>query len=199
MMGNKIKKQMKNILTNNQVTNFDLSTFSQTNVTFLSEQVANKKLFRIGYYHFFKIPQLEIGNLKDFFQLLDFNKAYVVLPLIAGEQTIGDGPILSLSKQILVTRDSNPVTICNFLNAQIELACMNYGIDSLDKFTVVFKFRPISLKEEIVQEIPKIQYNSQENKIPKRVLNILNFKFLNGSILPLSMNLNLFGNKLNKF
>lgn len=158
---------MKNIL-NNQVTTFDLNTFSQTNVTYLSEQVANKKLFKIGYYHFFKIPNLELGGLKDFLQILDFNKAYVVLPLLASEQTIGEGPILSLSKQLLVTRNSNPVIISNFLFTQIELACMNYGMDNIGNYTVVFKFRPISLKEEIITQIPKIQYNTQENQIQKQ-------------------------------
>jgi DNA polymerase type B, organellar and viral len=75
---------------------------------------------------------------------------------------------------------------------------MNYGIDSLDNFTVVLKFRPIALKEEIVEQISKIQYNIQEKHI-KKTINMLNFKFYNGSILLLSMRLKLYGNKLNKF
>lgn len=190
-------KNLKNLNTQ-LITTFDLSTFSKTNVTFLTEQVNNKKLFKIGYYHFFKIPQLELGILKDFLQILDFNKAYVVLPILATPEARGDGPILSLSKQILVTRDSNPITISNFLLSQIELACMNYGIDSLDKFTVVLKFRPIALKEEIVLQIPKIEFKNQETHL-KRQINMLKFKFFNGTVLPLTMNLKLFGNKLNKF
>lgn len=189
-------KNLKNLNTQ-LITTFDLSTFSKTNVTFLTEQVNNKKLFKIGYYHFFKIPQLELGILKDFLQILDFNKAYVVLPILATPDSKGDGPILSLSKQILVTRDSNPITISNFLLSQIELACMNYGIESLDKFTVVLKFRPIALKEEIVGKISQIQYEIKETHIKKNI-SLMNSKFYNGSILPLSMNLGLFGSKLNK-
>jgi DNA polymerase type B, organellar and viral len=190
-------KNFKNL--NTQLnTSFDLSQFSRTNITFLSEQVNNKNLFKIGYYHFFKIPGLELGILKDFLQILDFNKAYIILPILATPETKGEGPILSLSKQILVTRDSNPITISNFLSNQIEMACMNYGIDSLENFIVVFKFRPISLKEDIVEQIPKIQYNTQEKHI-KKTINMLKFKFFNGSILPLTMNLKLYGNKLNKF
>jgi len=193
-------KNINNLTNNTQLTNtFDLTNFSKDNITFLSEQVNNKKLFKIGYYHFFKISQLDLGILKDFLQILDFNKAYIILPILATDDTKGDGPILSLSKQILLTRDSNPITISNFLFKQIELACMNYGIDNLSNFTVVFKFRPISLSEEIVIEIPKIQYNGQEKPIKKKVINMLKFKFFNGSILPLSMNLELYGNKLNKF
>jgi hypothetical protein len=189
-------KNLKNLNTQ-LITTFDLSTFSKTNITFLTEQVNNKKLFKIGYYHFFKIPQLELGILKDFLQILDFNKAYVVLPILATPDSKGDGPILSLSKQILVTRDSNPITISNFLLSQIELACMNYGIESLDKFTVVLKFRPIALKEEIVGKISQIQYEIKETHIKKNI-SLMNSKFYNGSILPLSMNLGLFGSKLNK-
>jgi len=45
---------------------------------------------------------------------------------------------------------------------------MNYGIDNSLNFNVVFKFRPISLKEEVVQPVSKIQYNNQE-KIIKEI------------------------------
>jgi hypothetical protein len=130
-------------------------------------------------------------------EILDFKKAYVVLPILATIETKGDGPILSLSKQILVTRDSNPITISNCLLNQIELACMNYGINDLQKFTVVLKFRPIALKEEIVLQIPKIQYEIKEKHI-KRNVSLMNSKYYNGSIIPLSMNLELYGAILNK-
>jgi DNA polymerase type B, organellar and viral len=191
---------MKNIknLNSQLITNFDLSTFSNTNVTFLSEQVNNKKLFKIGYYHYFKIPNLELDVLKDFLQILDFNKAYIILPILATKETKGDGPILSLSKQILVTRDSNPITISNYLFTQISSACMDYGITDLENFIVVFKFRPLALREEIVEKISQIKYEIKEKYIKKHI-KMLDFKFFNGSILPLTMNLKLYGNKLNKF
>jgi hypothetical protein len=177
---------------------FDISTFSQKDITFLSEQVKNKKLFKIGYYHFFKIANLELNILKDFIQILDLNKAYIVLPILASDKTTGEGPILSLSKQILVSRDSNSMTIRNFLLKQVDIACMNYGISDLGDYTVVFKFRPISLSTEIVPQIGKIQYD-QEIPVQRKIINMLNYKFFNGSILPLSMNLKLYGNKANKF
>src|SRR5579859_1353401 len=135
---------MKNLNNSQLITTFDISNFSNKNITFLSEQVGNKNLF--------KIPNLELGILKDFLQILDFNKAYIVLPILATSETTGSGPILSLSKQILVTRDSNPLMIRNFLLTQIEMACSNYGIADLGNYTVVFKFRPIALKEEIRSE-----------------------------------------------
>lgn len=193
-----MKTTLNNMNTNNQT--FDLTIFSKEKITFLTDQVQNKNLYKIGYYHFFKIPQLELGILKDFLQILDYNKAYIILPILATEESkiTGGGPILSLSKQILVTRDSNPITISNFLSKQIELSCMDYGIADLGNYTVVLKFRPIELREEIVLQIPKIQY-TQEKTISKKILNILNIKLLNGTILPLSMKLKLYGNKLNKF
>jgi len=131
-------------------------------------------------------------------QILDFNKAYIVLPILATEETTGEGPILSLSKQILVTRDSDPTTISNFLFNQIEIACMNYGIDNLGNYTVVLKFRPIVFKDEVIKSIPKINFNIKEKHI-KRNVSLMNSKFYNGSILPLSMNLDVYGDKLNKF
>jgi|GEM_PF-5137905 hypothetical protein len=179
------------------IKNFDLTGFTKDNITFLSDQIENKKLFKIGYYHFFKIPQLELETLKDFLQILDFNKAYVVLPILATVDSINDGPILSLSKQILVTRDSDPITISNFLLKQIEIACMSYGIEELEKYTVVLKFRPISMREEIVSQIPKIAFEIKETNV-KRNISLMNSKFYNGTVLPLTMNLELYGDKLNK-
>ena len=139
---------------------FDLTSFSQENISFLSDQITNKNLYQIGYYHFFKIPQLELSVLRDFLQILDYNKAYIVLPILATQEVRGDGPIFSLSKQILVTRNSNAITISSFLFKQIELACLNYGIEDLEKYTIVFKFRPITMKDEIVEKASKIQYET---------------------------------------
>lgn len=85
-MKNKITK-MKNNLNNQQL--FDLSIFSKDKITYLSDQINNKNLFRIGYYHFFKIPSLDLSLLKDFLQILDFNKAYIVLPIIATDEIEG--------------------------------------------------------------------------------------------------------------
>jgi len=190
-------KNINNTIINNQT--FDLSLFSQDNITFLTDQVNNKNLFTIGYYHFFKLPLLELTVLKDFLQILDFNKAYIILPILATDtiKTDSGGPILSLSKQFLVTRDSDPITIRNFLLKQIEIACENYGIADLENYTVVLKFRPISLNTEAVQAIPQINYEIQETHIKKNV-SLMNSKYYNGSIIPLSMNLELYGEKLNK-
>lgn len=140
-------RNIKNMnIINNQIT-FDLSAFSKESITYLSEQVTNKKLFQIGYYHFFKIPNLELEVLNDFLQILDFNKAYIVLPMLSTEGSIDDGPSLSLSKQILVTRHSDPIIISKFLLKQIKLAFKNYSIKNLDYYIVVFKFRPLALKK----------------------------------------------------
>jgi hypothetical protein len=45
---------------------------------------------------------------------------------------------------------------------------MEYGIEDLGNFTIVFKFRPIALKEEIVEKILKIQYDAQETIMKKK-------------------------------
>jgi hypothetical protein len=79
----------------------------------------------------------------------------------------------------------------------MEIACMNYGIANLGEYTVVLKFRPISLKEDVVKAVPKIQFEIQETHI-KRNISLMNSKFYNGSILPLTMILEMYGTPLNK-
>jgi DNA polymerase type B, organellar and viral len=186
---------MTNNLKNNNL-NFDLSTFSQNNITFLSDLVENKKLFKIGNYLFFKIPNMELDILKEFLSILDLNKAYVVLPILTTQNN--SAPILSLSRQILVTRDSNPITVSNFILNQIAIAILDYGLNEKENFIVVFKFKPISLKDETIKQISKIDY-TQNNKSIKKEIKLLNNKYYNGSIIPLSMNLSFYGRKIEKW
>ncbi len=51
-------------------------------------------------------------------------------------------------QQFLISSYSNSTLINEFLLNQLELACMSYVIDKLEKYTVVLKFRPIALKEQ---------------------------------------------------
>jgi hypothetical protein len=111
---------------------------------------------------------------------------------------INNNQFVSLSKQILVTRDSDPNIIRNFLFNQLEIASSNYGL-TLDSNTIVFKFRPITLKEEIVQEISKIQYHIKESTNQKKIVTLMNSILYNGTVIPLSMNLDLYGEQSNKF
>jgi hypothetical protein len=176
---------------------FDLTTFSKNNVTFLSDQIKNKKLFTIGNYNYFKFITLEINEIKNFLEQLESNKAYIVLPILVVSGLESNTPILSLTNQILVTKDSDPNIILNFILKQIELSCANYGIENIENSIIIFKFRAISLKNVIIQKIPKIRYDIKEKLYIKNI-SLMKSKYYNGSILPLSMNLNLYGNQLNK-
>jgi hypothetical protein len=40
-----------------------------------------------------------------------------------------DSPVISLSKPILISKNSNPRLISNFINNQVRLACDNYYLD----------------------------------------------------------------------
>lgn len=95
-----------------------ITSFSKSNITFLSEQITNKNLYKIGYYHFYKIQDLNLNSIIKFLLLLDANKAYIILPLLTVEDNISS-PILSLSRQILVTKESDPLIILNFILKQI--------------------------------------------------------------------------------
>lgn len=62
---------IKNITNLNNNIQFNLTDLSKNNITFLSDTINNnKKLFKIGYYHYFKIPGLEMRSLRDFLSQL---------------------------------------------------------------------------------------------------------------------------------
>ena len=130
-----------NIMKNNN--NFNISLLTKDNITYFSDLIKNKRLFRIGNYHFFKITNMKIELLREFLEMLDNNKAYIVLPVLVND----NGQIISLSHQILVSKNSNSNVINNFIFSKLEEAVLSYGWDELTEYTVVFKFRAISFKE----------------------------------------------------
>ena len=46
---------------------------------------------------------------------------------------------------------------------------MEYGIEDLVNFTVVFKFRAITLNEKQISQIPQIELESKERHIKRNI------------------------------
>lgn len=57
-----------------------------------------------------------------------------------------DDPYIILSKQILMSKYSDPKTISNFLSKQIEIAINDFELTSLNKFHyLIFKYKKVVL------------------------------------------------------
>jgi hypothetical protein len=87
--------------------------------------------------------------------VISLDKVYVLTFdfIISWLQFEEDNPVINLTKPILITRNSNPRLISNFLNSRIKLACDNYYLDENimemlidpDGPGVIFKYNKINL------------------------------------------------------
>ena len=192
-------------------TNFNIPNFTTNTVTFLSEILnGNKKFFKIGYYHYFRLDDIndlinganagkvDRTKIRDFIEILDPDKGYIVLPLIVSNSQLNESsPVISLSKQILVSRESNHKLLLSFFIEQINKTLDNYGIEELEG-ELVLKYRPISLNPNQVSKIKNISLQNKNVILKGKNIDKLNNPLHNGSIIPLTMDLSKYGNPLSK-
>jgi len=100
---------------------------SINNITYLDQFIDNKLFI-------FNNPIVTRFHFNDYIDVslflrdLENDKAYVVTFdfVLSWLQYDEDSPVINLSKPILVTRNSNPRLISNFILNRISLACDNY-------------------------------------------------------------------------
>jgi hypothetical protein len=89
-----------------------------------------------------------------FLDTLEVDKVYVVCFEYISSWNLHDedSPVITLSKPILITRNSNPRIISNFIKSQIDLACLSYTIEQIDNMYdktetpgVLIKYREINI------------------------------------------------------
>lgn len=89
-----------------------------------------------------------------FLDTLEVDKVYVVCFEYISSWNLHDedSPVITLSKPILITRNSNPRIISNFIKSQIDLACLSYNIEQIDNLNdktetagVLIKYREINI------------------------------------------------------
>jgi hypothetical protein len=128
-----------------------------TNITYLDQFYPNNlaifnnpSITRLYFNDYIEITQF-LGSLEqDKIYVLTFD--FVVSWLMFEE----DSPVLNLSKPILVTKNSNPRLISNFIKDRIRLACDTYYLDDTilemiecsdnsDKPGVIIKYNEINI------------------------------------------------------
>lgn len=89
-----------------------------------------------------------------FLDTLKVDKVYVVCFEYISSWNLHDedSPVITLSKPILITRNSNPRIISNFIKSQIDLACLSYNIEQIENMYdktetagVLIKYREINI------------------------------------------------------
>jgi hypothetical protein len=99
-------------------------------ITYLQDVIPNK-FFVFSDYDYTLFYFSDSLDIKLFLQELEIDKAYVVtFELIISEIIDTENPpVITLSKPILVTKNSNPLLITKFINNQLAKADNNYNLD----------------------------------------------------------------------
>jgi len=122
--------------------------FSQNQISLLSDIHKSIKIDAYGEFKHFKMFRINFEQVSNFLDNLDNNKIYSVIPLISINNNI-DEPFITLSRQMLVTKHSNPVTVTEFLIGKFSKAELLFDIgDSLQYYWLIFKNKPIQLDLE---------------------------------------------------
>jgi hypothetical protein len=120
------------------------------NITYL-DQILENRLF------IFNNPSIEWLHFSDYIEIksfldsLEIDKTYVITFdfIISWLSYDEDSPVINLSKPILITKNSNPRLIADFIKSRIILACDNYYLDDsiIDKdgLGVIVKYDQINL------------------------------------------------------
>jgi len=77
------------------------------------------KIYKIGKFNHYYIPNMQLPGIINFISKLEEDAIYTIIPIISmGGKT--DDPYIILSKQILVTRNSDPKVIHEYLNSKFD-------------------------------------------------------------------------------
>lgn len=122
-----------------------LKSTSNLKITFLSDINHCIDIQKQGRFKFYINFNFDIKLIQDFIDQLDEHEIYLMIPLISKFAKDND-PHIILSKQILVTKYSNYITINKFLMDQLDLCLEDYNFDKIDNFFLIFKYKKVKIK-----------------------------------------------------
>lgn len=128
----------------NQMNDNILKVFSSKQVSFLADVNKSIQINKYGEFKYFNIFRINSTDIQNFLSNLDNQKVYTVIPIMSINKSFDD-PYFILSKQILVTRYSNPQIITQFLVNKINRTDELFSFNELQYFWVTLKYKAIDL------------------------------------------------------
>jgi hypothetical protein len=121
-----------------------LKLISTKEVTFLKEVNKTIIIDKNGEFKYFKFDSTWLTDIKDFISSLEDNKIYIIIPFVSMSCKIDD-PYLILSRQILITKYSDPIIIHDYLYDKLDTAIDQFNIVDLNKldFNMFLKYKSV--------------------------------------------------------
>jgi hypothetical protein len=121
---------------------FDI--ISTKSISFLYDLDNRIDIIKNGKFKYYKIFCIEEKQIINFLQNLDDKKIYSLIPLISINDR-RDQPFTVLSQTILITKESDPLLIYNYLNNKIDDTINLFNIDTLNSYFTILKYKQIEI------------------------------------------------------
>jgi hypothetical protein len=117
---------------------------SNKDIAFLFELNHKLKINKNGKFKYFKMNNFELDDVKNFLNNLDHDKIFTLIPFISINGR-SDEPFIILSQQILITRDSTPVLLTNFIDTKINKTFELFNSNNDISYYTIFKYKSIEI------------------------------------------------------
>jgi hypothetical protein len=123
-----------------------LKYISTYNITFLQSVNESIVVRKNGKYLYHSMFGFFFHKIQSFLYDLNDNEAYILTPIISINNKTTD-PYIILSKQFLITNQSNPKLIHNYLEDQLDAIKRDLCIDEFEDnyFFLIFKYKKNSV------------------------------------------------------
>lgn len=98
---------------------------------------------KYGKFNYYKIYDFNHSKIWNFIYKIEENKVYTLIPFISKNDR-PDEPYIILSQQILITYNSNPLLLTNYINNKINDTINLYNINGLEA-VIIFKYKPVEI------------------------------------------------------
>jgi len=115
---------------------------STSDISFLIDFNKTIDIDKSNKYKYFKLFYIDLDGITNFIDNLKNNEICLIQPLISVNCRYND-PYLTLSRQFLVSNNSNPKLIKDYLMGQLEIAKIDFGFDESNLF-LIFKYKLVN-------------------------------------------------------
>jgi len=116
---------------------------STKEITYLKELDKRIQIDKKGKFNYYKIFDFNHSKIWNFIYKIEENKVYTLIPFISKNDR-PDEPYIILSQQILITYNSNPLLITNYINNKINDTINLYNINRLEA-VIIFKYKQVEI------------------------------------------------------
>jgi len=119
-----------------------MNNFTTNKISFLNDLDKDIYIDKSWKYYYYKIHRIDLDRITNFIWNLKDNEVYVINPIIS-ITCQSKHPYVNLSEKFLITNESNPILINDFLLDQFKLFRTQFEFED-DFYFLILKYKLIN-------------------------------------------------------